>query len=58
MGVSKKDDKEVEKVMEIILPYVVEYTATPTWGSLTFNFENSAIKYVRKEKIDLMRDNR
>ena len=58
MKVGKKEGNKVEKVMEIILPYVVEYTAIPTWGSLTFNFENSAIKYVRKEKIDLMRDNR
>ena len=52
MPVSKKDVEEVEKVMEIILPYVVEYTVTPTWGNLVFHFENSSITYVKTEKID------
>ena len=42
--------------MEIILPYVVEYTKTPTWGNLVFHWENSIIKYVRKEKIDKLPD--
>ena len=51
MGVSKKDDKKVKTVMEIILPYVKEYVSIPTWGKLAFHFENSVIKYVKEEKV-------
>jgi len=51
----EEKDEKMEKAMEIVVPYIEEYTHTPTWGNLTFNFENSKISYIRKEKIDKLK---